>query len=162
MPCERNGQSFDKARRRWDLADDSRLLFADLLEFDRAMLHAERALLWLTATAPRGLGSQVRWCEARQFLWFARAEALFVFNFHPEQQLDADIASCGLCAPLQLALSSDLVAYGGLGRAAMATHAPITAATCGGSCPPTDTEILLHVVVPPSTGCVFCRPQALN
>ena len=78
----------EQARRRWDLADDDRLVYVYLITFDRVMHSVEDRLQWLRVPAPRGLERQVRWCEPRQLIWFERASALFVFNFDAERSLD--------------------------------------------------------------------------
>ena len=41
LPRAGNGDSFERARRRWDLADDTTLRYGQLLAFERTMLSLE-------------------------------------------------------------------------------------------------------------------------
>jgi len=87
LPTGDNGHSFHHARRRWFLADDPGLRYAQLLAFDRAMHAAEASLRWLSSPPPtRG---DVCADHPAQQLCFCRAGALFAFNLRHDSSADA-------------------------------------------------------------------------
>ena len=55
FPRPENGHSLAYARRRWDLADDPLLRYAQLMAFDAAMHCLQRVHPWLHARPPAGL-----------------------------------------------------------------------------------------------------------
>ena len=83
FPREGNGWSYHYARRQWSLADNMDLLYHDLQEFDRAMVHlidAEKDFIKLPL-------EQYHIHEEDQTLVFGRGDYLFAFNFHPTRSL---------------------------------------------------------------------------
>ena len=177
MPCERNGHSFDKARRRWDIADDRRQRYSQLLAFEGAMHALEDKLRWMGEPQPvavaddpqaegegaphrvkRAAAGELRFCERRQLLWFARGGVLFVCNLHPERSVDELLPSCGLEAAFEPTplLNSDDEAYGGGGRRARLLEAcPSQLDTAGGG-------HQVHVQAPPYAVCVFVAESVVS
>jgi hypothetical protein len=145
MPCERNGHSLRMARRRWDLLDDGALRFRQLHAFDAAMHDLEDGLRWLRAPTPPP--AAVRCCEARQLLWFSRAGACFVFNFHAHAEDLGHLDGCGaICAPMRACLCSDEARFGGgVRRARLWQPSDIPAAPPGA----------LRAIVPAQSCAVF-------
>lgn len=47
--CAGNGGSLDKCRRRWDLADSPILKYRFMNDFDRAMIHLDKAFGYISA-----------------------------------------------------------------------------------------------------------------
>ena len=109
------------ARRRWDLADDKSLRYSQMYAFDRAMHDADDAGGWTLDAPPTRDG--VNFCESRQLIWFCRGGVFFVFNFHPSQDVDANLDfSCSRhsikSSKTILILSTDELSFGGQGRGA--------------------------------------------
>lgn len=101
LPREGNGHSCDRARRRWDLADDPLLRYGELQAFDAAMHALHDAHPWLLADAPRGQGDGgCCCCEARQALWFARGGCWFAFNLHTSATAELVWHARGPSSPL--------------------------------------------------------------
>jgi 1,4-alpha-glucan branching enzyme len=136
FPREGNGQSYERARRRWDLADDPLLRYSELQAFDQALMRASDA--WLAAPAPCGLRTDraedqrmrmpaephVRWCdccEPRSLIWFRRGpRCWFGFNFHGTEAasiVQPLVAAQRYGAPqARVLLDSDAAWFGGKGR----------------------------------------------
>lgn len=86
LPRKGNDYAFDMARRRWDLAEDSTLRYAQLLRFDMAMHRLHGVGMWLRETAPRQLGQGCECCEARELIWFTRGRHTWCgFNFQARE-----------------------------------------------------------------------------
>ena len=111
FPREGNGWSYDRARRRWSLADDPALLFSALAAWGRAIVRLAASVPHLLATPPKLLAAD----GDAHVLAFARGEWFFVFNFHPT----ASYPDYQLPVPpgrYRLLLDSDRPAFGGAGR----------------------------------------------
>ena len=78
FPREGNNWSFEHARRRWDLADNSDLKYARLGAFDRAMIG-------VISKINNAEISYVKINNADHTLSFERGNYLFAFNFSPSQ-----------------------------------------------------------------------------
>ena len=110
FPREGNGWSFDKARRRWSLRDDPRLLFGPLAEFDRKAVA-------IFARRPRLLRTPLKRLvedDLGKVLAFARGDVFFAFNFHPAETHGA----YALAVPpgrYKVLLDSSAEAFGGPG-----------------------------------------------
>ena len=71
LPREGNGHSLERARRRWDLADDPKLRYGQLYDFEVAMHRVHDSHPWLDAPAPTSRGDgTIGCCEQKQCLWF--------------------------------------------------------------------------------------------
>lgn len=114
FPREGNGHSLERARRRWDLADDPLLRYRWLAAFDAAMNAASERHGWLHAPHAAVLCAD----ESAQLLAFERGGLLFAANTHPHKAVHA------YALPLStsystLVLSTDDAAWGGRSRAAL-------------------------------------------
>ena len=86
LPREGNGHSLERARRRWDLADDPKLRYGQLYDFEVAMHRVHDSHPWLDAPAPTSRGDgTIGCCEQKQCLWFVRGSCWFGFNLHTTQ-----------------------------------------------------------------------------
>jgi 1,4-alpha-glucan branching enzyme len=81
FPREGNGYSFHYARRQWSLADNPRLLYHGLREFDKAMQQLDESYNLLTDPFIEQLALH----EDTRQLVYRRGPLVFVFNFHPTE-----------------------------------------------------------------------------
>ena len=79
FPREGNGWSYHYARRQWSLAENSELLYHDLRNFDKAMVHLLDGICSFNNLPLTQYWSH----EDDQVLCFGRGNYIFVFNFHP-------------------------------------------------------------------------------
>ena len=80
FPREGNHWSMMHARRQWSLADDPKLRFHFLADFDRAMLKLVTERPDFSACVPQ----LVRLDESAKIVVFERDDLYFCFNFHPD------------------------------------------------------------------------------
>jgi 1,4-alpha-glucan branching enzyme len=78
FPREGNNYSFHYARRQWSLADNDRLLYRGLRNFDRAMLRLDDQFNLLNDS----LVEQLAVHEDTRQVVYRRGPLVFVFNFH--------------------------------------------------------------------------------
>ena len=175
LPREGNGHSLDKARRRWDLADDPLLRYGQLQAFEAAMHSAHDVHPWLDSLAPAGLGHECFCCEKQQLLWFVRGGCWFGFNLHatapatlgwhakhairpnspqsPSTVLCADElsrAATSRGAALRVLLDSDAARFGGRGGV---TCARLT--TLGEEAAAVDKPVpAVQIHLPPLSACI--------
>ena len=175
LPREGNGHSLEKARRRWDLADDPLLRYGQLQAFEAAMHSAHDVHPWLDSLAPAGLGRECYCCERRQLLWFVRGGCWFGFNLHatapatlswhakqalrptspqsPSTVLCADElsrAAASRGAALRVLLDSDDARFGGRGGVTCARLAAL-----GEEAAAVDKPVLAaQVHLPPLSACI--------
>ncbi len=110
FPRQGNGWSYHYARRQWRLADDDKLRYHFLGDFDREMI----ALIKREDCFRRPFPSRVHAHEADQVLAFERSGLVFVFNFHPGRSY----TGYGICAApgrYRIVLTSDDPRFGGFG-----------------------------------------------
>lgn len=112
FPRAGNGNSFQHARRQWNLVDDGLLRYKHLWSFDRAMNLLEEAHKWLPA--PPAYVSLKH--EGDKVIVFERAGLLFVFNFHPTNSYTDYRVGIEVPGSYRVALDSDRPEYGGHGR----------------------------------------------
>ncbi|KAI6047508.1 glycoside hydrolase family 13 protein [Pisolithus marmoratus] len=79
FPREGNNNSFQHARRQFNLVDDELLRYKYLNNFDTAMNHLEERCGWLSS--PQAYVSLKH--EGDKMIVYERAGLLFIFNFHP-------------------------------------------------------------------------------
>lgn len=107
FPREGNDWSYKYARRQWKLADDPKLKYKWLGDFDKAMLD-------ITHRVRGGIG-YVTIHDDNHVLAFARGNYVFAFNFHPSQSV-ADYAIATPDGAYEMVLSSDDSMFGGQNR----------------------------------------------
>jgi len=111
FPREGNDWSYKYARRQWNLADDKKLKYHYLLDFDKAMIHFLKNSQMFNQSFP----DLVHVDEKNQILVFSRGSFLFIFSFNPEQSFaDYDIPTKK--GKYQVVLSSDDEEFGGKNR----------------------------------------------
>lgn len=110
FPREGNGWSYDYARRQWSLADNTDLLYNDLLCFDKDLAHFMRSNPELADSV-----EELRYAhEEDQVLCYSRGDLFFVYNFAPERSY-ADYEISVPKGIYQEALDTDSPLYGGYG-----------------------------------------------
>ncbi|KAN0062659.1 alpha-1,4-glucan branching enzyme [Thecaphora frezii] len=112
FPREGNGNSFQHARRQFNLVDDHLLRYKYLYEFDRAMNGAEEEHRWLDA--PQAYISLKN--EADRVVVFERGGLLFVFNFHGEKSYTDYRVGVEAAGKYSVLLDSDETRFGGHAR----------------------------------------------
>ena len=110
FPREGNDWSYDHARRQWSLAEDEKLRFRSLRDFDRAML----AILG-TPGFYSSVVQLVRVDEEKQLFFFERDGFWFCFNFNPTGSF-ADYEVEALPGSYSTVLDSDGEEFGGFAR----------------------------------------------
>ena len=116
FPREGNGWSFKYARRQWSLVDNPLLRYADLNNFDAAMVHLLRDEDVLSAR-PELLVAD----EEKKILIFLRKNCIFALNFSPA----GSFADYGFSAPegeYENVLDSDEQIFGGFARLKEGEH----------------------------------------
>ena len=113
FPRADNNWSCKYARRQWHLVDDPNLKYQYLARFDRDMIRLAKRFRMFRDRAPRLLHDH----GENNVIAFARADLVFVFNFHPTVShfgypIDAPPGK------YQAILDSDSPHYGGHGRLA--------------------------------------------
>lgn len=112
FPREGNGWSYDKCRRRWDLADSPHLRYKFLLSFDAALEGLEEEHQFLCS--PHQLVSEAN--EAKKTIVAERGALIFVFNFHHSEAYEGYKIGVGMPGKYALVLDSDAGVFGGQGR----------------------------------------------
>ncbi|MFO7864726.1 MAG: alpha amylase C-terminal domain-containing protein [Salinivirgaceae bacterium] len=111
FPREGNQWSFNYCKRQWHLADDKKLKYHYLSDFDEAMIKLFNTHKTLNV---QNIDSEEINNEAK-VIAFQRGELLFIFNFHPTASYpDYGIYCSG--ANYKLLLSSDSSEFGGFDR----------------------------------------------
>ncbi|KAH9060979.1 glycoside hydrolase [Lactarius vividus] len=109
FPREGNGNSFQYARRQWNVVDDPNLRYKFLNNFDAAMNHLDAQYNWLD--------SSQAWVSLKhdtdKVVVFERAGLLFVFNFHPTKAFTDYRVGIDVAGDYKIVLSSDDKQYGG-------------------------------------------------
>jgi len=109
FPREGNGNSFQYARRQWNVVDDPILRYKFLNDFDAAMNHLDMEYNWLdSAQAWVSLKNEVD-----KVIVFERAGLLFIFNFHPTKSFTDYRVGINVAGEYKIVLSSDDKQYGG-------------------------------------------------
>lgn len=112
FPREGNNWSFKYCKRQWSLADNSSLLYYDLMRFDEAMLSLVTEYSLLDGSLPKQL-----WIDDEQnVLAYQKNSLIFVYNFHPTNSLpDFNFPFEGKGA-WQVIFDTDEARFGGQGR----------------------------------------------
>jgi len=109
FPREGNGNSFNYARRQWNVVDDQLLRYRYLNNFDKAMNHLAGKYGWLEA--PQAYVSLKN--EKDKVVVFERASLVFVFNFHPTESYTDYRIGVDVPGEYKVILSSDEKEFGG-------------------------------------------------
>ncbi|PVF97241.1 putative branching enzyme [Serendipita vermifera] len=112
FPREGNGNSFQYARRQWNVVDDHLLRYKYLNEFDKGMNWLEDKYGWLSA--PPAFVSLKH--EGDKVIAFERAGLVFIFNFHYEKSFTDYRIGVDIPGEYRIVLSSDAKEYGGWER----------------------------------------------
>ena len=109
FPREGNNWSYDHARRQWSLADDPKLRFGELRDFDRAMIAIVK-----TPGFYRAVVQTVCIDEEKKVFIFERDGLWFCFNFHPVNSY-TDYEAEVPAGSFTTVLDSDAPEFGGFG-----------------------------------------------
>ncbi len=115
FPREGNGWSYHYCRRQWSLVDNEELRYAELNDFDKAMVKVlkEHNLLTISPVS--------RWIhQDDKVIIYTKEDYVFVFNFHPHKSFEGyfipvDYEKSG---KYHLLLSTDDGIFGGFSRTA--------------------------------------------
>ncbi|KAG7010119.1 1,4-alpha-glucan-branching enzyme [Physcia stellaris] len=118
FPREGNNNSYNYARRQFNLPDDQLLRYKFLNEFDSKMQWTEQKYGWLHA--PQAYVSLKN--EQDKVIVFERGGLLWIFNFHPSQSYTDYRVGVEQAGTYQIVLDTDDAAYGGFGRNAKGTR----------------------------------------
>ncbi|KAF9226673.1 glycoside hydrolase family 13 protein [Gyrodon lividus] len=109
FPREGNNDSFQYARRQWNVVDDPLLRYQYLNNFDSAMNYLESQYSWLSS--PQAYVSLKH--EGDKMIVYERAGLVFVFNFHPTKSFTDYCVGVDVAGDYTVVLSSDEKRYGG-------------------------------------------------
>ncbi|KAG9018996.1 alpha-1,4-glucan branching enzyme [Tulasnella sp. 427] len=123
FPREGNGNSFQYARRQWNVVDDNMLRYKYLNNFDAAIQHLEEKYHWLEADP--GYVSLKH--EGDKVIVFERAGLLFIFNFHHTNSFTDYRVGVEVPGDYKIVLSSDDKQYGGWDRVSLSSTFVTTA-----------------------------------
>ena len=112
FPREGNQNSYNYARRQFNLPDDELLRYKFLNEFDSKMQWTEEKYGWLHS--PQAYISLKN--ETDKVIVFERGGLLWIFNFHPSQSYTDYRVGVEEAGTYRIVLNSDSTAFGGLGR----------------------------------------------
>lgn len=121
FPREGNGWSYAHARRQWSLADNPKLRYAGLLEFDHAMQQLDEEFHLLADP----LIEQLAVHEDTKQLVFRRGPLVFAFNFDPAHSVDGLRIPVPDRASYRAVLDSDQPRFEGFGRLEEGTIFPM-------------------------------------
>lgn len=106
FPSPNNNWSYSKARRRWDLAEDTNLRYRFLQSFDHAMIELVKENNLLATSSELLLHH-----EDQKLLVYQKGEFVFIYNFHPVEQHTVNLQIDAMKA--KLILHSDWQEFGG-------------------------------------------------
>ncbi|WP_207941791.1 1,4-alpha-glucan branching enzyme [Enterococcus sp. DIV2402] len=106
FPSPDNNWSYSKARRRWDLAEDTNLRYRFLQSFDHAMIELVKENNLLATSSELLLHH-----EDHKLLAYQKGEFVFIYNFHPVEQHTVNLQIDATKA--KLILHSDWQEFGG-------------------------------------------------
>ncbi|AAS52641.1 AEL044Wp [Eremothecium gossypii ATCC 10895] len=109
FPNANNGDSYQYARRQFNLVDDGLLRYKHLYAFDKAMQEAEGKHKWLNT--PQAYVSLKH--ETDKVISFERNGLVFIFNFHPTQSFTDYRIGVDEAGAYRIILNSDREEFGG-------------------------------------------------
>lgn len=111
FPREGNGWSYHYCRRQWSLADDEKLRYRELLDFDRAMIG------FIKDTDILGKNCTGSWIhQDDKVIIYEKGDYVFVFNFHPTKSFEGYFVPTLSLGTYQAVLSTDDGKFGGYDR----------------------------------------------
>ena len=111
FPREGNGWSYHYCRRQWDLAENDRLRYGELLAFDKDLVKLCKSLRVLKSK------DYQRWVDNEQkILIYSKGKGIFAINLHPEKSMEACFIPTGMPGNYDVVMSTDDFCYGGFGR----------------------------------------------
>ena len=110
FPREGNGWSYHYCRRQWSLAEDPRLKYQYLLEFDREMISLCKKLSLQKAAC------QLLHDPEQKLLAYRKDRCVFAFNFHPQTSREGCFVPVPEPGRYAVILSTDDFCFGGQGR----------------------------------------------
>merc|ERR1711892_1435798 len=113
FPRAGNNESYQHARRQWNLVDDPNLAYKFMNEFDKAMNLLEEKHGWLDIAM--GFAAE-RYHEEDKTITFERAGLVFCFNFHPSKSHTDYMVALNQSGEYKIVLDSDWSEYGGHNR----------------------------------------------
>ena len=111
FPREGNGWSYHHCRRQWSLADDPKLKFRFLNDFDRDMLAMAKKRRVFA-----GRDRQLLLDNDRKLLVYKKGGAILAFNFHHSNSYEGAWIPVPESGSYQVCMSTDDFCYGGDGR----------------------------------------------
>ncbi|KAI8895181.1 glycoside hydrolase superfamily [Globomyces pollinis-pini] len=111
FPREGNQNSFQYARRQFNLIDDPLLRYQSLYNFDRAMMTLEKQSKFLSQTEYTTIKH-----ESDKIIVFEKSNYIFAFNFHPTQSFPDYPIPTTSTQTHRIVLSTDTTLFGGLDR----------------------------------------------
>lgn len=112
FPREGNNWSYKYARRQWSLADNKKLKFDYLYEFDKEMLKFIKDYSILEAKDLQNLWID----ESSKILAYKKAGLIFLFNFNPVKSFEGFELPTGENNKYQVVFNSDETQFGGQQR----------------------------------------------
>ncbi|KAL9059152.1 MAG: hypothetical protein Q9162_001370 [Coniocarpon cinnabarinum] len=112
FPREGNNNSFQYARRQFNLVDDQLLRYRLLNSFDAKMQWTEEKYGWLHS--PQAYISLKH--DGDKVVAFERAGLLWIFNFHPSQSYSDYRVGVGKAGTYRVVIDTDEPEFGGFGR----------------------------------------------
>lgn len=112
FPREGNNWSYKYARRQWSLADNTKLKFDYLYEFDKEMLKFIKDYSILEAKDLQNLWID----ESSKILAYKKAGLVFLFNFNPVKSFEGFELPTGENNKYQVVFNSDEAQFGGQQR----------------------------------------------
>ncbi|CAL4124896.1 unnamed protein product, partial [Meganyctiphanes norvegica] len=109
FPRKGNNESYQYARRQWNLSEDPMLKYKYLNAFDAAMNKTEEEHGWLSG----GPGYTSLKHEGDKVIVFERSSCIFIFNFHPTRSYTDYKIGVGATGKFRIVLDSDAEEFGG-------------------------------------------------
>ena len=111
FPRQGNGWSYHYCRRQWSLAENPDLRYAELLEFDKAMISLLKKERLLSKRAEN------RWMHNDdKVIIYEKGNIVFAFNFSPTQSFEDYFVPVASEGTYEVVLSSDDKKFGGFDR----------------------------------------------
>ncbi len=111
FPREGNLWSYHYCRRQWSLADDKRLRYEYLNDFEKAMVAYGKRMRVFT-----GKDRQLYVDNGRKWMAYQKGSGIFLFNFHPENSYEGVFVPTPEAGTYQVKFSTDDFCFGGFGR----------------------------------------------